>query len=232
MDQAEFDRFADEYYAQHASNIAVSGERPEYFAEYKVMATAEIAAAAGRPVPRILDFGSGTGNSIPWFRKHFPASALTCADVSERSMAISRARFPGREHYLRIEDEQLPLPPEAVDLCFSACVFHHIEQPRHLHWLRELRRVTKPDGLLTIFEHNPWNPLTVAVVNSCPFDENARLLSARELRTALRAAGWKLAGTSYRVFFPHALAALRPLERSLRWLCLGAQYCVTARKTS
>jgi SAM-dependent methyltransferase len=151
--------------------------------------------------------------------------------VSERSLAISRARFPGREDHLRIEDERLPLPSATVDLCFSACVFHHIPQSQHLHWLSELRRVTKPGGLLTIFEHNPWNPLTVAAVNSCPFDENARLLRARELRAAMRAAGWRVAGTSYRVFFPHALAALRPLERYLRWLGLGAQYSVTARNT-
>jgi hypothetical protein len=33
----------------------------------------------------------------------------------------------------------------------------------------------------------------------------------------------------YRVFFPHALAALRPLERLLAWLPLGAQYYVCAR---
>ena len=36
MDEAEFDRFADEYYANLSSSIAVSGESPEFFAEYKV----------------------------------------------------------------------------------------------------------------------------------------------------------------------------------------------------
>ena len=36
MNRAEFDRFADEYEALHAQNIAVTGETPDYFAEYKI----------------------------------------------------------------------------------------------------------------------------------------------------------------------------------------------------
>ena len=36
MDKAEFDRFADAYYDQHRENVAVTGEGPEYFAEYKI----------------------------------------------------------------------------------------------------------------------------------------------------------------------------------------------------
>ena len=36
MDKAEFDKFADEYRSLHAANIAISGEGPNYFAEYKI----------------------------------------------------------------------------------------------------------------------------------------------------------------------------------------------------
>jgi hypothetical protein len=45
MDEAEFDKFADEYRSMHAANIRLSGEDPEYFAEYKI---ADIAAELGR----------------------------------------------------------------------------------------------------------------------------------------------------------------------------------------
>ena len=65
MDSAEFDKFADEYLAVHARNIAITGEQPEFFAEYKVRDVHEILAAEGRPVARILDFGAGIGNSAP-----------------------------------------------------------------------------------------------------------------------------------------------------------------------
>ena len=36
MDVSEFDQFADEYYAMHTANIAITRERPEFFAEYKI----------------------------------------------------------------------------------------------------------------------------------------------------------------------------------------------------
>ncbi len=36
MDESEVDAFADEYRAMHAANIKLSGEAPEFFAEYKI----------------------------------------------------------------------------------------------------------------------------------------------------------------------------------------------------
>ena len=57
MDKAEFDKFADEYRALHARNIRISGEGPEFFAEYKVRDVARHLGAARSTVARILDFG-------------------------------------------------------------------------------------------------------------------------------------------------------------------------------
>ena len=97
-------------------------------------------------------------------------------------------------------------------------------------WLRELYRITKPRGLIAIFEHNPWNPLTVHAVNTCLFDENAKLIVARDMARRLADAGWVSPQIQYNLFFPRALSLLRPLESGLRWLPLGAQYAVLARK--
>ena len=36
MDVKEFDKFAEEYLKLHSQNIRVTGEEPEYFAEYKI----------------------------------------------------------------------------------------------------------------------------------------------------------------------------------------------------
>ena len=224
MERAEFDSFADEYYTQHSSNIAVTGEAPEYFAEYKIALLCRIAA----PAQRIIDFGSGIGASMPFFRKYFPDSHLTAADASARSMALARQRFPGNETYLEIADDAVPTPDASFDLAFSACVFHHIDHAEHVAWLRELRRVVAPRGQLVIFEHNPFNPLTVHAVNTCPFDANARLVRAATLAASVRAAGWRAIKIRYHLFFPHALAALRPLESTLGWLPLGGQYSLVA----
>lgn len=231
MDQAEFDQFADEYHAQHAANIAVTGEAPEYFAEYKIAALKQIVDTARAPSGAIVDFGAGIGSSVAYFRKYFPASKLTCADPSGKSLDLAKTRFPGSEQYLVIDEKAVPAGDAQFDLAFSACVFHHIPHEEHPRWLSELHRVTSADGSLVIFEHNPLNPLTVRAVNTCPFDINARLIGARALAKRVREAGWKRTTIRYHVFFPRALAALRSVEPWLAWLPLGGQYSLTARKS-
>jgi len=77
-----------------------------------------------------------------------------------------------------------------------------------------------------VYEHNPFNPLTVRAVNTCPLDENAILIKAAEMGSRLVSAGFKQVDYNYRVFFPSALKRLRGLEDKIRWLPLGAQYFV------
>ena len=74
METTEFDRFADEYHEQHRANIAITGEAPEYFAEYKIKVVRDLARARHLAADRVLDFGSGIGNSIPHFRRHMPGA--------------------------------------------------------------------------------------------------------------------------------------------------------------
>ena len=81
-----------------------------------------------------------------------------------------------------------------------------------------------------IFEHNPLNPLTVRAVNTCPFDENAKLVPARTLIRSISSAGWVRSEHCYHLFFPRALARLRPIERHLGWVPFGGQYSARARK--
>ena len=82
----------------------------------------------------------------------------------------------------------------------------------------------RPGGSLFVFEHNPFNPLTVRVVNTCPFDANAHLIRGSLMKRRLLGAGFASAKIRYRVFFPHFLRWLRPLEGALAWLPLGGQY--------
>ncbi|HUW27538.1 MAG TPA: class I SAM-dependent methyltransferase [Sulfuriferula sp.] len=226
--RAEFDLLADEYHEQHAANVAITGEGPAYFAEYKIADLAALVRAKGLAAGHILDFGSGIGNSVPYFRKYFGQSELHCGDVSARSIEIAQTRFPGQEQYVLISKE-IPLPTHSQDIVFSACVFHHIPHEEHRHWLAELRRVTRPGGLLAIYEHNPLNPLTVRAVNTCPLDVNARLIRGGAMRQRATSSGWEDATVDYRLFFPSMLKSLRPLEQHLGWLGLGAQYRMAAR---
>ena len=173
------------------TNMAITGEAPEYFAEYKIKVLRDVILRMSVASARILDFGSGIGNSIPHVRRLLPDSVLTCADVSQRSLEVSETRFPSLGRNLLIKGERIPVDDNSFDVTFSACVFHHIPHDEHVHWLSELFRVTRHGGVITVFEHNPLNPLTLRAVNTCPFDANARLIRASKFVESYRKAGWQ-----------------------------------------
>lgn len=225
---AEFDEYTKVYEQMHLDNIRVTGEEPSFFADYKIQQLRVLADALDLQKPTVMDFGSGIGNSLPGFRKNFGSSRIVCADVSKESIDHAKKLHPGDEEYCHIDGPSIPLPDNDFDLVFSACVFHHIPQDEHIHWLEEIRRVTRPGGRLVIFEHNPRNPLTVHAVNTCPFDINARLIKTGEMLDTVRRAGWLNVKIDYHIFFPAKLKALRPLEKRLRWCGLGAQYMCVA----
>ena len=232
MEEAEFDKFAEEYRAMHAANIRLSGEQPEYFAEYKIVDIANEAERVGRRAnaASVLDFGAGIGNSVPFFARHMPDARVTCLDVSKKSLEMGAALHPGRAEFAHFDGASIPFGEGTFDMAVASCVFHHIPHSQHVGLLTEIRRVLKPDGLLFVFEHNPLNPLTRHAVNTCPFDENAQLIGAPSMHRRVVAAGFEDAHVKYRIFFPQALRRLRPLEPRLTWLPLGAQYYVLAAK--
>lgn len=231
MDEAEFDKFAAEYRNLHAANIRLSGEDPEYFAEYKIKDIAGEMTRAGRSLDvRVLDFGAGVGYCVPFFRRHLPRAAITCLDVSKQSLAIGKARHGSEAEFRHFDGMSIPYAEGTFAVTLASCVFHHIPHAEHVRLLREIHRVLEPGGMLFVFEHNPLNPLTRHAVDTCPFDENAVLIGARTLRARVLQAGFDAARIRYRIFFPALLRALRGLERHLTWLPLGAQYYVCAAK--
>jgi SAM-dependent methyltransferase len=231
MDEAEFDRFADEYRQLHAQNIRASGEAPEFFAEYKIADVAKLLppAVAARG-PAILDFGAGVGTSVPYFRKYFPNCALTCLDVSNKSLDVGRSRFASQASFVHFDGTRIPFPDANFDVVFLACVLHHIPHSEHRGILADARRVLRPGGTLVVFEHNPYNPLTVQAVNTCEFDANAVLIRPGQLKRDAERAGFARPQVRFRIFFPRALRALRGLEPSMTWIPFGAQYYLLGRK--
>ncbi len=230
MDAAEFDKFAEEYLATHTDNLKISGEAPDYFARYKLEELRRVWTRQGLAEPAaVLDFGCGIGASLPHLRAAFPAAALSALDVSQKSLDIAAARFPGLAELVRYDGAAIPLPDASQDLIFSACVFHHIDAAEHVRLFGELRRLLRPDGRLVIFEHNPVNPVTRYIVATCPFDENAVLIPGPTLAQRQRAAGFARIETRYTGFFPGPLRALRPMEPWLSALPVGAQYYTLAR---
>lgn len=228
-EQPEFDRYATKYRDLHNASITASGEESEYFAEYKAnVALRELGGQAHQAIT-VLDFGTGIGGSIGPLRQALPNAVLHGADISSESVAMAKERHAGVAEFAVIANNVLPYPDAMFDMVFVACVYHHIPVEERAHWTAEIRRVLKPGGHLLVFEHNMLNPLTLKVVRDCAFDEDAILLPRNELLGLVGAQSFSSIKARYIVFFPKTLSFLRPAERSLWWLPLGAQYYVHAQ---
>lgn len=221
---AKFDNFTETYDRLHAESTKLSGEDTSFFAEYKI---ANIRENLLKNPKTIFDFGCGIGNSVPYWKKYFVDSRLTCADVSEKSLEVLKKAFADSQiQTQQIAGGKLKAGDDEFDLVYAACVFHHIDEREHIEWLKEMHRITAAGGRLAIFEHNPYNPLTQKAVKDCPFDDDAILISGPEFRRRVQAAGWKNVRLQYVLFFPKFLSAFRFMEKYLSWLPLGAQYVV------
>lgn len=218
--ESEFDRHARDYDAVLRASMPAGMDEDQYYARYKIGYL--VRALRGRRPGRILDFGCGAGRSLAWLGEAFPDTQLCGFDPSAESLRIARERMPAA----RLSNDWIELCDAPFDAILAANVFHHITANEHIDWLRRCAAALAPSGSLFVFEHNPRNPLTRHVFERCPFDVDAHMIARPALLAAAREAGLALRRTNYTLFFPKPLKALRPLERLLGWLPLGAQYCV------
>lgn len=223
MNDPQFDRYAESYSDLHRESTRISGEEPIYFAQGKVDFMVKILAGTGSDPHSVLDFGCGIGGTLPSLSRAFPRAQLLGTDVSEASLKVASSLDTGADLRLA-QDNRIPAADSSVQVAIAACVFHHIPVPERAAWLSELKRVLKPNGYLFIFEHNPWNPVTLKIVRDCPFDHDAVLLRPDETLALLGNAGFTQVKRKFTMFFPNALRSLRRFESSLEWCPLGAQY--------
>ena len=168
--------------------------------------------------PTALDIGCGIGAFHPFARRMF--SRLYGTDISAASIAQARQNHPDVE-YQAYDGNILPYGDGTFDLAVTICVLHHVPPQRWFGFLREIRRVVRPGGLVCVIEHNPLNPLTRLAVMRCEFDRDAALLRAGQTRRLLEDAGLRRIDTRYFVLLPWATPLMRRIERSLRNLQFG-----------
>jgi SAM-dependent methyltransferase len=227
-DRATFDRFADEYDADLAAALEVSGEDRVYFAKGRVALLARCLADLRETPKRGLDFGCGVGTTAPLLCEEIGLDQAIGVDVSPRSIELAR-RDAGSErcHFSLMNEYE---PDGTLDLAYCNGVFHHIPLHEREAAVGYVYRAVRPGGLFALWENHPWNPGTRYVMSKCVFDKDAIVLTPSESRRLLTGQGFQVLRTDFAFIFPRTLKALRPLEKWLHKLPLGAQYQVLARK--
>jgi SAM-dependent methyltransferase len=216
---SEYDRALDQ-------GLSLSGEHREYFAQGRVSFVGECLALLGARPIRALDFGCGAGETAPILRRTLSVD-VTGVDVS--STLLDAARLTSHEGVRFAAREDLA-PDGSFDLAYCNGVFHHIPLAERAAAVAYVRDSLRPGGVFAFWENNPWNPGTRLVMRRIPFDRDAILVWPAQARRMLKAGGFEILRTDFLFLFPHALRALRGLERPLSQLPLGGQYQVLARR--
>ena len=224
----EFDRYSQSYSEDIDKVIGVFGKKHDFFIKAKADIILPALTALDEDVSRlkVLDVGCGVGLVHPYLKGAL--GALHGAEVSSESLEVARRNNPGVAYDI-YNGHVLPYADASFDAAYAIGVMHHVPSAQWLAFLREMRRVVRPGGLVLQIEHNPLNPATQWVVRNAPMDENAELLTPWRLRRLMKEAGLARIWTNYVLFTPFAGKAFRLLDRLLKRVPLGTQYAMGGR---
>jgi len=226
---SEFDRYADSYQDNVQNAISFAGKKPDFYMRIKVEHIKQM-LLSHRIDPQsatVLDVGCGIAQAGKLLSSH--VGDYHGVDVSALEIEQACKNDP-QGHYCSYAGDKLPYDDDTFDFTFAICVMHHVNPQNWLHFLKEMRRVVKPNGIVAIYEHNPLNPLTRLAVSRCEFDADAVLLWPKKTKSLFQEAGLQITISDYLLYFPFEKTIFRKIESYLQWLPFGAQYAVLGRK--
>jgi SAM-dependent methyltransferase len=224
--KVDFDKYTENYNQLLNSNTNFFSASDIYFASYKAKVMKKKTL---HDIKSVLEYGCGIGRNIPYLKQAFPNAKIVGSDISSGSLEIARRNNP--DTFFVLEDDYIK-DRQVYDLIFVAGVFHHIPVALRAGIAASLFSRLKIGGTLFVFEHNPYNPITRRIVNTCPYDEDAILLNPQELSQIISCAGFRLQHKAFCLFIPPWASYILWIEKFLGWLPLGGQYWIQAIKPS
>ena len=122
-------------------------------------------ATEGMHVSRILELGTGTGETARRVLAKHPGARLVGLDVSDEMLAEARRVLPpDRVEDLIVSGIEDPLPDGPFDLVVSSLVIHHLDGPGKADLFRRAAAVLSPGGRLVmgdvVVPENPDDAVT------------------------------------------------------------------------
>jgi SAM-dependent methyltransferase len=224
----DYDQYRNRYRTQLDRAVAFAGTSHEFFTRAKAEELVRLVQRHVGDPSRLeaLDVGCGIGLIDRHLAGRF--KSLTGTDVSPGVLDTASGANPDVRYELAARG-RLPFNDGAFDLTFAVCVVQVVPPDERRQFVAELARVTQPHGLVVVFEHNPYNPLTRLVVRRCEFGEDTRMLGMREAERLLEENRVTPVDRGFLLLFPSRRQRLLALEHALRRLPLGAQYYLAGR---
>lgn len=110
----------------------------------------ELVSASGSGAARVLELGTGTGETTRRLLARHGAASLVGIDVSAHMLAVARDRLPPDRVELRIARLQDELPDGPFDLVTSALCVHHLEGSEKRDLFARVAARLAPRGRLVV----------------------------------------------------------------------------------
>lgn len=111
---------------------------------------------------KVLDIGCGNGRFFPIVEAH--GGTYTGIDYSEGLIREARRLHP-RGVFIAGDATALPFPDAHFDVAYSFAVIHHMPGNEfRKQFVREARRVLRPNGLLVLTAWDLWSPRHVGTL--------------------------------------------------------------------
>jgi tRNA threonylcarbamoyl adenosine modification protein (Sua5/YciO/YrdC/YwlC family) len=106
----------------------------------------ELVSASGEGALRLLELGTGTGETAARLLEHHPDAFLVGVDESEAMLSAARERLPAERVALQVSRLQDPLPEGPFDIVASALCVHHLVGAAKRSLFGRLRDAMGPGG--------------------------------------------------------------------------------------
>jgi tRNA threonylcarbamoyl adenosine modification protein (Sua5/YciO/YrdC/YwlC family) len=107
---------------------------------------ATLVRASGSGASRVLELGTGTGETTRRLLARHPDADLVGIDENESMLAEARRRLPADRVSLQVARLQNPLPGGPFDLVASALCVHHLRGEEKRDLFARVRKVLSPGG--------------------------------------------------------------------------------------
>jgi tRNA (cmo5U34)-methyltransferase len=109
-------------------------------------AVADAAANGGPAVDRVLDLGTGTGETLVAVLARHAGARAVGLDKSAPMLDAARTRLAALPVELTVAELTDPLPPGSFDLVVSALAVHHLDGPQKADLFARVAQVLRPGG--------------------------------------------------------------------------------------
>jgi len=104
----------------------------------------------------VLDFGCGCGRVLRWLLPQFGAAHVYGTDIDQQAVAWCSANLFGSAFGVNAGLPPTGYASQSFDLIYAISVFSHLDEVFQFYWLNELRRITKPGGIVLLSIHGSY----------------------------------------------------------------------------